>query len=94
MLDTTSEYVDKVVKGDAEGNNELGRRIADTLTAVPQVRPEVFDRVFNNSLQDLLMVSRVVAVGVVVVLSCLQYAEMYHVARLMRGLCRLVICPT
>jgi hypothetical protein len=102
MLETTSDYVDKVVAGDEPANNELGRRIADTLTAVPQVRsekksigsgrgymtgmhtflfvfqflsffnayllvscfscsssfrPEVFDRVFNNSLQDLLMVS-------------------------------------
>jgi translation initiation factor 3 subunit F len=56
MLETTSDYVDKVVAGEEPANNELGRRIADTLTAVPQVRPEVFDRVFNNSLQDLLMV--------------------------------------
>jgi len=55
MLETTSDHVDQVVAGKITPDNEVGREIAATLAAVPRVRPEVFDRVFNDSLQDLLM---------------------------------------
>jgi translation initiation factor 3 subunit F len=55
MLETTSNHVDQVVSGSIQPDNEVGREIAATLAAVPRVRPEVFDRVFNDSLQDLLM---------------------------------------
>jgi translation initiation factor 3 subunit F len=57
LLDTALTYVDNVVDGKVSPDAELGRQIADTLATVPRVRPEVFDQLFNDSLQDLLMVT-------------------------------------
>lgn len=57
LLDTALQYVDSVVEGKVQPDPEVGRRIADTLASVPRVRPEVFDRLFNDSLQDMLMVT-------------------------------------
>lgn len=57
LLDTALQYVDQVVEGKVTPDPEVGRQIADTLASVPRVRPEVFDRLFNDSLQDLLMVT-------------------------------------
>lgn len=57
MLETCSEYVDKVVDGTISPDNEVGRDISETLNSVPRIRPEVFDKMFNDSLQDLLMVT-------------------------------------
>jgi translation initiation factor 3 subunit F len=57
LLETALTYVDSVVDGKVSPDAELGRQIADTLATVPRIRPEVFDRLFNDSLQDLLMVT-------------------------------------
>lgn len=57
MLETASSYVDSVVDGSVPADDKVGRKIADTLSSVPRIRPEVFDRMFNDSLQDLLMVT-------------------------------------
>lgn len=57
MLETVSEYVRKVVDGELEADDALGNQIADALSSVPRIRPEVFDNMFSDSLQDLLMVS-------------------------------------
>ena len=57
MLETCSEYVDKVVDGTISPDDEVGRNISETLNSVPRIRPEVFDKMFNDSLQDLLMVT-------------------------------------
>merc|ERR1739844_754496 len=57
MLETASEYIGKVVDGDVEADDAIGRQIADTLSNVPRIRPEMFDKMFNDSLQDLLMVT-------------------------------------
>lgn len=57
MLETASEYVGKVVDGSINADDAIGSQIADTLSAVPRIRPETFDKMFNDSLQDLLMVS-------------------------------------
>ena len=57
LLDETLSYVDKVVDGKLPPDAEVGRKLADTLASVPRVRPEVFDRLFHDSLQDLLMVT-------------------------------------
>ena len=56
MLETTSDYVEKVKAGGVDANSDIGREIATALAAIPRIRPEVFDQVFNSSLQDLLMV--------------------------------------
>eukprot|EP00533_Pseudo-nitzschia_delicatissima_P001702 CAMPEP_0116097160 /NCGR_PEP_ID=MMETSP0327-20121206/10566_1 /TAXON_ID=44447 /ORGANISM="Pseudo-nitzschia delicatissima, Strain B596" /LENGTH=304 /DNA_ID=CAMNT_0003588911 /DNA_START=93 /DNA_END=1007 /DNA_ORIENTATION=- len=57
LLETASEYVDSVVDGKTSPDAEVGRQVADTLAGVPRIRPEVFDKLFNDSLQDLLMVT-------------------------------------
>jgi translation initiation factor 3 subunit F len=57
MLETCSGYVDEVVDGSISPDDEIGRDISETLSSVPRIRPEVFDRLFNDSLQDLLMVT-------------------------------------
>lgn len=57
MLETASSYVDAVVDGSIPADDAIGRTIADTLSTVPRIRPQVFDKMFNDSLQDLLMVS-------------------------------------
>mmetsp|Transcript_4556 Transcript_4556/g.11426 ORF Transcript_4556/g.11426 Transcript_4556/m.11426 type:complete len:321 (-) Transcript_4556:83-1045(-) len=57
LLESTLEYVDSVVDGKAPMDAEIGRQLADTLASVPRVRPDVFDKLFHDSLQDLLMVT-------------------------------------
>ena len=57
LLETASNYVDSVVEGKTSPDAEIGRKVADTLATVPRIRPEVFDKLFNDSLQDMLMVT-------------------------------------
>lgn len=57
MLEKASDFVDGVVSGEVAADDQLGRYIADALAVVPRIRPEVFDKIFNGHLQDLLMVS-------------------------------------
>ncbi|KAL3925582.1 MAG: hypothetical protein SGILL_000305 [Bacillariaceae sp.] len=57
LLEAVSQYVDDVVDGKRPPDSEVGRQIADALDSLPRVRPEVFDKMFNDSLQDLLMVT-------------------------------------
>lgn len=57
MLEMASGYVDQVVEGKLPADDDVGMRIADTLSTVPRIRKEVFDQMFNDSLQDLLMVT-------------------------------------
>ena len=57
MVTTISDYVDAVVAGKIEKNSEVGLKIANAVGAVPHLDPESFDRMFNSSVQDLLMVS-------------------------------------
>jgi translation initiation factor 3 subunit F len=57
MLETASTYVDSVLSSAAEPDETIGRDILDSLNSIPRIRPEVFDKMFNDSLQDLLMVT-------------------------------------
>lgn len=57
MLERASDYVDSVMDGKISPDAEIGRQVANTLATVPRIRPEVFDKLFNDSLQDLLMVT-------------------------------------
>ena len=57
LLEDASRYVDAVVDGQLPPDETRGRTIADTLSSVPRIRPETFDKMFNDSLQDLLMVT-------------------------------------
>jgi len=57
LLDTTLTYVNEVVDGKRPPDPVMGRKIADTLACVPRIRPEVFETLFHDKLQDLLMVT-------------------------------------
>lgn len=57
MVTTVSDYVDAVVDGKIKKNSEVGLKIANAVGAIPHLDPESFDRMFNSSVQDLLMVS-------------------------------------
>lgn len=57
LLDAALQYVDSVVEGKVAPDPEVGRQISDSLASVPRVRPEIFDQLFHDSLQDLLMVT-------------------------------------
>eukprot|EP00752_Nemacystus_decipiens_P005966 g5388.t1 len=57
MLQQAEEYVGTVVDGKLPADPHMGRKLADTLAAVPRMRPEAFNRLFDDNLQDLLMVS-------------------------------------
>jgi len=57
LLETASNYVDSVIEGKTSPDADIGRKVADTLATVPRIRPEVFDKLFDDSLQDLLMVT-------------------------------------
>eukprot|EP00968_Pinguiococcus_pyrenoidosus_P020421 scaffold2393_cov267-Pinguiococcus_pyrenoidosus.AAC.4 len=56
MLNTVSNYVDEVVEGTREPDYELGALIASAMAKVPRLRPELFQRSFSDTVQDLLMV--------------------------------------
>ncbi|KAF4316255.1 hypothetical protein JM18_005249 [Phytophthora kernoviae] len=56
-IEGASNFVGGVVAGKQQADAKLGREIADALAAIPQLRQEQFDQLFNTGLQDLLMVS-------------------------------------
>ncbi|KAK3280920.1 hypothetical protein CYMTET_11261 [Cymbomonas tetramitiformis] len=56
MLDEVLYYVNEVIEGRVEVNNSLGRYLMDTIAAVPRLTPEAFTTLFNESVQDVLLV--------------------------------------
>jgi translation initiation factor 3 subunit F len=57
MLNICSTHVDAVVDGTTPPNDTIGRNLSETLSSVPRIQPDVFDKMFNDNLQDLLMVT-------------------------------------
>jgi translation initiation factor 3 subunit F len=56
MIDRVFRYVDGVLEGQIEPDNSIGRFLADTMSAVPRISSDAFDKLFNDSVQDLLLV--------------------------------------
>ncbi|CAI7771678.1 unnamed protein product [Closterium sp. NIES-53] len=56
MVDGALGYATDVVEGKREADNEVGRALWDAVAAVPRISSEAFDRLFNNSVQDVLLV--------------------------------------
>jgi len=56
MLQTASTYVSQAASGEIVGDKQIGRALMHAVESIPTVPPESFHRVFNNQLQDLLMV--------------------------------------
>lgn len=55
-LESVSDYVEKVVNGEIEGDDDVGRSIATALATVPHMESQPFDAMFTSNVQDLLMV--------------------------------------
>ena len=56
LLEKLLGYVEKVVKGEIEGDRKIGRYLLEALSKVPTIAPEQFEALLNNNMQDLLMV--------------------------------------
>ncbi|KAH7352025.1 hypothetical protein KP509_19G025600 [Ceratopteris richardii] len=56
MIETVFNYVEQVIEGRLPPDNAVGRYLADTLASIPKISPETFDKLFNDSVQDLLLV--------------------------------------
>jgi len=50
-------YVSKVLSGEVKADKRIGRLLHEALSSVNQLQPAVLDKAYNESLQDLLMVS-------------------------------------
>jgi len=57
MLETVSDYVQKVASGQQVPNPTLGRALAKVFTSVPKVDAELCEETMNSSLRDLLMLT-------------------------------------
>lgn len=57
MLEKASAYVDAVVAGKTKGDAEIGRRLADALSAVPGLTKSQFEKLFGEGAQDALLVT-------------------------------------
>jgi translation initiation factor 3 subunit F len=56
LLDSVSEYVEKVANGTIPADPAIGRFLSKAVSALPTFEAEIIDKIFNNSIQDLLMV--------------------------------------
>jgi translation initiation factor 3 subunit F len=55
MIARALEYVNKVLSGEVEADERIGRYLRDTVAAVPKVDAVRFASSFHDSVQDLLM---------------------------------------
>jgi len=56
LIDRVSEYVDNVVSGKQPADPAIGRFLSKAVSSLPNFDVETIDKIFNNSIQDLLMV--------------------------------------
>jgi len=56
MVNSVFKYVEDVVGGRVPPDNTIGRYLADTVGSIPKIAPDAFDKLFNDSVQDLLLV--------------------------------------
>ena len=57
MLERVSAYVNDATKNPDKRDSSLAYLIESALSSVPRINPEQFDKMFNNSLQDMLMIT-------------------------------------
>ena len=60
MLDTVLQYVNKVVEGQIEGDNNVGYLIATALSAIPRIDADAYQKTFSNSEKDIRMVQNLI----------------------------------
>lgn len=56
MVETVHDYVNGVVEGQISGDNEIGRHLSETVSAMPRLGEVQFGKLFENSTQDALLV--------------------------------------
>jgi len=56
LLEVLRNYSNLVVEGKVEGDSNIGRQVSLALAQLPKIDANSFDRIFNNSIQDLLLV--------------------------------------
>jgi translation initiation factor 3 subunit F len=56
LVDTVSEYVDRVNEGKESGDPQVGRLLLDTVSSLPKLDSSTFEKTFSDSMKDLLMV--------------------------------------
>jgi len=56
MLETVSGYVNKVLEKKIDGDSNVGRFLANAIASLPKLEPSELERIFNNNVQDLLLV--------------------------------------
>lgn len=56
MIDTVSSYVNKVLEDKVEADSNIGRFLSSTVLSLPKLEPLELERIFNNNIQDLLLV--------------------------------------
>jgi len=56
LIESVLTYVEKVRDGEIKGDNAIGRFLVKTASILPKFDPETLDKLFNNNIQDLLMV--------------------------------------
>eukprot|EP00184_Porphyridium_aerugineum_P006556 CAMPEP_0184696552 /NCGR_PEP_ID=MMETSP0313-20130426/3795_1 /TAXON_ID=2792 /ORGANISM="Porphyridium aerugineum, Strain SAG 1380-2" /LENGTH=369 /DNA_ID=CAMNT_0027155185 /DNA_START=75 /DNA_END=1184 /DNA_ORIENTATION=+ len=56
LLEIVSDVVSKVAKGEAKGDETVGRYLAETLAMVPRMDEAEFEKMIGDSLRDHLMV--------------------------------------
>eukprot|EP01063_Lacrimia_lanifica_P028170 TRINITY_DN4071_c0_g1_i1.p1 TRINITY_DN4071_c0_g1~~TRINITY_DN4071_c0_g1_i1.p1 ORF type:complete len:338 (+),score=172.98 TRINITY_DN4071_c0_g1_i1:111-1124(+) len=57
VLKKSLDHVNAVVEGKAAEDAELGRELLSLIQSVPPVEAEAFDKLFNNTTQDMLMMN-------------------------------------
>jgi translation initiation factor 3 subunit F len=55
LLSEVNDYVGSVLKGERKGNVQLGKEILSALGSIPSMDRDLFNTMFNNNIQDLLM---------------------------------------
>ena len=60
MLARVTEYIDEVVAGKRQPNEEVGRLLMDTLATVPLFSPGEFEALYTSSVQDMYVVKYLV----------------------------------
>jgi len=56
IIDSVSEYVNKVLEEKIEGDSSVGRFLSASISSLPKLDPVELERIFNNNIQDLLLV--------------------------------------
>lgn len=56
MIDSVSSYVNKVLENKVEGDSNIGRFLSSTISSLPKLDAVELERIFNNNIQDLLLV--------------------------------------